>query len=619
MSGIVTRRGFLERSALATTTLVGMTARVQGADTEGETPKAKAAQPRANAGLLLGGSVALSTPVLGECQLAFRIGLARQRTASYPCDSMDFIMMDLERPDGRSRHAHWCTGDLTGRLLEFLSCAEGIDEKSDPRLKGLFERILRQRRPSGLFGRLAPSPAGGVPEADPMNGASRLFCGLVRYFELTGDARAIEAAEGVARRLWSVKDAWVQRLKGSAGRFIEAWITEPFARLYGVTKDSRHLEFCALVREHLGTCEAPCHAHGFMSTLRGLQTAALVIGDKAWNEKPELNRRLVVEKRFEMPDGCTPEGFPRSSRNEGCSIADWLMLNLNAGLITGDDSAYEKAERIFWNALAFSQWITGGFGHRGLMANGYAVHSFEEAWWCCVHDAGLAMTEYARHAVTFREGAIRVNLLVPGQFTVPLPGGNTARVNIATRWPAAAEATIEAEGVPAGMPVKLRVPRCVAKADAAETRSGDRLQRVFRGKIGHRIEECRPGVILTFGPLVLAPATYGWSLSRPQTAADAAVPAGYIPESLPSGTPSIQLPGKPDGDGFVHFAPTPLPEWSYFDEGPGSRCWVEGAAVGVPLKFPNGETKVLRFTPLCCNTSNLTLCETPLVFRDVAS
>ena len=61
---------------------------------------------------------------------------------------------------------------------------------------------------------------------------------------------------------------------GSAGRFIEAWVTEPLARLYGITREPRHLEFCGLIREHLGTCEVPCHAHGFMSTLRGLQIAA---------------------------------------------------------------------------------------------------------------------------------------------------------------------------------------------------------------------------------------------------------------------------------------------------------------------------------------------------------
>jgi hypothetical protein len=49
------------------------------------------------------------------------------------------------------------------------------------------------------------------------------------------------------------------------------------------------------------------------------------------------------------------------------------MLNLNAGLILGDDAAYDKAERIFWNALAFNQLITGCFGHRPLAGNGYGV------------------------------------------------------------------------------------------------------------------------------------------------------------------------------------------------------------------------------------------------------
>jgi hypothetical protein len=211
-----------------------------------------------------------------------------------------------------------------------------------------------------------------------------------------------------------------------------------------------------------------------------------------------------------------------------------------------------------------------------------------------------------------------VNLLVPGVYTLPLPGGKTARVKITTRWPAAAEATIEAEGVDAGMAVKVRVPRCVAVPKLTETRDGNRVRQTLQGKIGHRLEDCRPGALLTYGPLVLAPSVYSWNLSRPQSGADAAVPAGYIPQSLPIGTPSIVLPGKPDRDGFVQFPPTPLPEWSYFDEGPGARCWVEGAAVGVPLKFPNGETRTLRFTPLCSNTSNLTLCETPLVFASPA-
>ena len=260
MSNKTTRRRFLAGSAIAGVALADLAVHQGRLAHAGAAEVTGGAESSPGGGMLLSGKASLSRPVLADCQLAFRIGLARQRTASYPCDSMDFIMMDLERPDGCSRHAHWCTGDLTGRLLEFLSCAEGIDGKCDPRLNTLFERILKQRRPSGLFGRYAANPNNGEPEGDPWNGANRLFCGLIRYFELTGDARALESAEGVARRLESVKDAWRGRLQASGGRFIEAWVTEPFARLYGITRDSRWLDFCGLVRESPGDLRGglPC-------------------------------------------------------------------------------------------------------------------------------------------------------------------------------------------------------------------------------------------------------------------------------------------------------------------------------------------------------------------------
>ncbi len=296
----ITRRKFLRHSVTAGGAIAGVVA--LAATAEASPPAGGPSGLKAAS--FLHGAAALSQPSVSDSQLGFRIGLARTRTASYPLDSMDFIMMDLERPDGCSRHAYWCTGDLTGRLLEFLSCAQGVDGRSDPRLPGLFERILQQQRPSGLFGRYAQSSPDKVnPEDDPLNGANRLFCGLIRYYELTGDARAIQSAEGVARRLLSVQDAWRERVRGCAGRMIEAWVTEPMARLYGITREQRYLDFVGMINEHLGNCDAGCHAHGFMSTLRGLQVAALVTGDHAWNEKPEANRRMVIQQRFEMPDG----------------------------------------------------------------------------------------------------------------------------------------------------------------------------------------------------------------------------------------------------------------------------------------------------------------------------
>ena len=229
--------------------------------------------------------------------------------------------------------------------------------------------------------------------------------------------------------------------------------------------------------------------------------------------------------------------------------------------------------------------------------------------------ADFGFSEYARHVVTCREGTIRVNFLVPGEYTVPLPGGNEAQVKITTAYPARAEATIEANGVPVGAKVRFRVPACVRKAEVSESRTAQKVQLVFNGKLGHRIERCGPGVLLTYGPLVLVPASYGFGSVR-LTEADRQAPAGYFAESLPSGVPAPQLDRSADADGFVPLEPGPITDWSYWDEGPQSRTWVPGAVATVPVQLSDGKVKPLRFTPMCYNTSCLSLYETPVVFRE---
>ena len=124
-------------------------------------------------------------------------------------------------------------------------------------------------------------------------------------------------------------------------------------------------------------------------------------------------------------------------------------------------------------------------------------------------------------------------------------------------------------------------------------------------------------MILTYGPLVLVPATWPWGPAAQQGLGNTATAGG----SLPAGVPAIKLDGPADADGFVHLPlcppERPLPEWSYFDEGPGAPTWVAGSAVEVRLKFSGSDVRPVRFTPMCYNTSNLSLFETPVVFRDV--
>ena len=564
-------------------------------------------------------SVTLSTPLLSQSQLKFRLGLVRQRTRTYPMDSMDFIMMDLELPEGHHRHAYQCTGDLTGRLLEFLAHAEGVDGRHDARLPELFERILRQRQPSGLFGRVIADPEFSDPLlGDPCFAAcARFFPGLIYYYELTNDVRALDAAVGLADLTIRSKDLWLKSAREAGGRHLVLWITEPMALLYGLTGNQAYIDFVAMINDEVEMPDKGAHAHGYMATLRGLQTAALVTGNAAWNAKAEEARRMIIERHYELPDGCTPECFPHSGANEGCSIADWLMLNLNTAAITGDDAGYAHAEHILWNALAFNQWNTGCFGVRSTSPNGYSMRRFEEAWWCCLHHGGLALVEYARHAVTLRDNAVQVNLLVPGDYRLTLPGRREVAVRITTAYPARAEASVSAAGLPDGTALRLRVPECVEQAAVTETRDGARARITLSGRMGHHVASCHGGVMLKYGPLVLAPAIYSWQGEGngcyTATDSETHAPTGYIPAVMPQGLPVLQLP-SPDVDGLFQLSDLPRPTWMFFDEGSTAQCGVARAAANVSVKFRNGQKKTLRFTPLCYNTSCLSLFDTPIVF-----
>ena len=184
-------------------------------------------------------------------------------------------------------------------------------------------------------------------------------------------------------------------------------------------------------------------------------------------------------------------------------------------------------------------------------------------------------------------------------------------MRIATLYPAAADTVIEASGVRADVKLKVRIPGCVKQPLLSETRRGDTVRVSLKGRLGHRIERCEAGVMLMYGPLVLAPTIYSRRTIDPQVRA--AAPEGYIPGTLPPGTP-VLLPGDAaDADGFLKLSRDPVPEWSYYEEGPGARTWVEGSAVNVPVKLSDGTRKDLRFSPLCYSTSCLVVNEVPIV------
>ena len=555
-------------------------------------------------------------PSLSPSQLSFRIGLARERTGNYPMDNMNFIMMDLERDENFSRHAHWCTGDLTGRTLEFLSAADGIDGKKDDRLPEMVTRILKTQRKNGLFGKYVDKnmPAKEEDTKILLANINKLLPGLMRYYKLKKDSKVLDAAIKMADVILNNLPEIIVENKKFPFTFF-TWIFEAFAYLYEATGDERYLNFFESLVTDMPEIDG-AHSHSFLTTIRGIQTFCILTGNKKWNDIAEKYRRKIIDEHYEMTAGNISEVFPRSFRNEGCSVGDWMCVNLNAGFLNNDDSSYEKAENILWNALYFNQFITGGFGHRDLTATGYSDSGVSEAWWCCTENCGTAMTEFANHVVTCDNDTININFLIPGSYTISTNDKKNITLHITTTYPRDFDAHIQIENMPEDVNVKVRIPSFV-KNEKIERKLLQGVTHIHvSGKLGHHIIHNEGKVALKYGPLVLSPSVYYWEDKFEDLLEGIGDLKGYIPQALPGKNCKI-ICGGYDENGFLKFDSDPLPDWSYFEEGCCSRTSVDNSAVNVTLEFDDGQRRNLRFWPLCYSISNFSYYVAPILFQDL--
>ena len=200
---------------------------------------------------------------------------------------------------------------------------------------------------------------------------------------------------------------------------------------------------------------------------------------------------------------------------------------------------------------------------------------------------------------------MQINLLTPGSFRL-----GDIEVTVSAGFPASADAVITVTNLPADGAIQLRPPAGIRHAATREEKNGRETKIFLSGQVGHHLETCADGVLLKYGPLILAPHINYWQSNiLPETN----IPAGYIPDFLP-GIPRLN-PGAADQNGLLQLAREPVPHWSYFEMGPGARTEVAGASVNVPVEFADGQKRTLWFAPLCHATSNLSCYETPILFE----
>jgi len=350
---------------------------------------------------------------------------AVRRLRSHPYSPM-FVRSDVSFEMPRIFNAY--SGDISGRYIEFFSVYGQMGYGTEG-LREVVQQVLKFQQPEGYFG------AAGFDKTNLTHketkifwGNGRLLIGLLEYYRLSKDQNVLPAARRLGDFLFGCgahepTSAIGQAIAAdtySAG-FATTFCSciEGVVRLFEETHDGRYATLAKGMADLLPDAFEGFHSHGRMTALRGMVDLAVATRDQAM-----LNRVLgqwqTIRDEHVIVLGGVRECFGyRCKRDEGCSVADWVMLSLKLLAVTGDSRCLAAAEQCLFNHLLANQFQNGGFGHVPLALDEVAGHDdrivagtsldgLTEAYWCCSFHGPRAILEAARHLVTPRGDCLEV-------------------------------------------------------------------------------------------------------------------------------------------------------------------------------------------------------------------
>lgn len=384
--------------------------------------------------------------------LGKRIHLTERRLQNDPF-SLDLIVEDVARIPQKKRRFEDYEGDVSGRYLSAWSYISRLFNQRAEKLDSVAEAILKYQTPDGYFGRQQIND--GWDEWGRQNfGHGRLLVGLIQYYKLRHDDRFLRAAEKLGDYFCETVPKWTTLYPDNPYRFPEFgklnWrdgtsvrrhfirthqtsILEALMMLFQLTHNEKYLTTAKSIVP-LFPEFGQYHSHSFMNTLVGVAMLYRQTGNEkylALLQKDYWQGILRYGRRF---DGGIAEFFPTDLRTEGCSLVDWLRLNLQMWQITQQAVYLEEAERTWLNALNFHQTGNGAFGHATLSPAGYDA-AYSESWWCCLMHGLYAYSEIVNNAVVARQNDLWVNFYTPIQGQVDV-NDNLVEFSMKTKYPA---------------------------------------------------------------------------------------------------------------------------------------------------------------------------------------
>jgi DUF1680 family protein len=372
-------------------------------------------------------------------------------------------------------------GDQFGRWFSVLDVAEGYGwTPAGAHRKAVAEVIFPHQTQEGNFG-----PPGSAEKIDARIPSGNAFAlrGLMDAYADTRDARYLESARKLAHYFEAIAPQWETRREGNLNEFYGHCL-DGLVALSEQGGDPWALDLAQRLAQHAGRTP---HTHHSLSLCRGLIDLARVTGKKEYLAKVE--DYLAWCREHQAVTGGLPEAMPQSEQDEGCGLADWIVVNLMMYQLTGQERYVDDAEHTLVNHFFMNQFHTGGFGHRSFSQEivggkgwqGWDGEFGSENPGCCSLWGQWALGQVGRFIVTQSDDAVWVNLYAPAEITLP---GRDMRLEISGDFPRMTRARIRVWcEKPQSCALALRVPPWArsmqVKCDGGpveQTKGGRRVQ-----------------------------------------------------------------------------------------------------------------------------------------------
>ncbi|MCX7048832.1 MAG: glycoside hydrolase family 127 protein [Candidatus Sumerlaeota bacterium] len=391
-----------------------------------------------------------------------RLQRACERLRARPFDELGYVLADVSLD--RKRIFTEYSGDISGRMIGVYAYLSHFSPADATRLKEFIAGLPAWQKPDGHFGAVQNLPELNRKKDMPILwGNGRLLIGLMEAYEETHNSVALDAARKLGDYFVATDGVYckAENLKSVGGEGADAYATCYFSCIEGLvalareTKDARYLKEARRISDLALTVTQfeKFHSHGRLSCVRGFLDLYDLTGDRSYLDGAERDWRTVFDL-YRLPTGGISEYFKREDqRDEGCSVSDWLRLNLALWRATGKGLYLDEAERCLKNHFLYQQFAAGGAGHRVMKIIGGEPAAFRsggtDAYWCCCEHWPRALIDAARLGLTATGDGVSLNLLMDMEVTLQAAG---------TQW------QIRCEEVPGGVRVRLKPEKTVSAA-----------------------------------------------------------------------------------------------------------------------------------------------------------